>query len=366
MARLNPEVAAAKSSTGIRDESSDDGSDLRTGRWTNEEMVYCDQLIEKFVAGQLPAADNTRLNDFLAQMLKSKQSRLTKKMKNAKLSTKSFTRNSGYIVDPLEARKFSEAEDGFFRSIDCPMERAEMRFHLQKEWRELYSAYCVNLGQSLDADEWLNSVEELDRRASRAKDAARMARRKKMMGYALRQDIQNPIQGVFIEKSGIGTISDQSSGGDVESGARTNRQPSPFLARVVSYIQTHRIPFEHVDAWVPSYMGQPGQQQVAANGEQQKCRLCFAGAATANVIIPADGRGSQTLSYESKYDMKAFGEYSEKFSFEVGCGLPGRVYQTGIPSWEQNVQSAPNTHFERCGGKSCCRHFDIPRTAFFR
>jgi bHLH-MYC and R2R3-MYB transcription factors N-terminal len=46
----------------------------------------------------------------------------------------------------------------------------------------------------------------------------------------------------------------------------------------------------------------------------------------------------------------SFGEYSEKFSFEIGCGLPGRVYSSGVASWEQGIQNAPLQQFERSGG----------------
>ncbi|KAI2513964.1 hypothetical protein MHU86_348 [Fragilaria crotonensis] len=54
-------------------------SDRRTGRWTTEEIALCDKLIEKFEMGHLPILDGIKLNDFLGNMLKSKQSRLTKK-----------------------------------------------------------------------------------------------------------------------------------------------------------------------------------------------------------------------------------------------------------------------------------------------
>lgn len=339
IARLNPEAA-------------EEGDDLRTGRWTTDEMAYCDKLIETFEQGILPVADGVKLNDFLANMLKSKQSRLTKKMKNAKLSAKSFQKTAGYISNQMQARSFSELEDAFFRSISCSMERAEIRFHLQKEWRELFSTFCVQAGQKLEADDWLSSVEEMDRRASRAKDAARMARRKRMMGYAFQQDSANADQGVFID--GGNTMSDSHS--DAEEFILGNKkqktgvfarkpiriQPPPFLAKILSYVHRHRVPFEHVDAWVPSF--------VNNSGAQQKCRLCFAGCATADNQIPPDGRGSAPISSEEKLDLHAFGEYSQKFSFDVGCGLPGRVYQTGVSSWEQSVQNAPKSHFERGGG----------------
>lgn len=58
-----------------------DGQELRTGRWTNEEMAFCDKLILCFKDGLLPVTDGVKLNDFLSSVLRSKQSRLTKKMK---------------------------------------------------------------------------------------------------------------------------------------------------------------------------------------------------------------------------------------------------------------------------------------------
>ena len=62
----------------------------RTGRWTDEELAFRDALIARFLAGTLPLNNGLRLNDFLSRMLRSKQSRLTKKLKHAKLSTKYF------------------------------------------------------------------------------------------------------------------------------------------------------------------------------------------------------------------------------------------------------------------------------------
>jgi hypothetical protein len=56
------------------------------------------------------------------------------------------------------------------------------------------------------------------------------------------------------------------------------------------------------------------------------------------------------LAAEEKFNLYAFGDYSQKFSFDVGCGLPGRVYQSGMPTWEQSVHNAPHRHFERGGG----------------
>lgn len=355
--------------------------DRRTGRWTQEEMAYVDAVIEKFELGQLPIVDGIKLNDFLSNILKSKQSRLTKKMKNAKLSTRAFKRTTGYIVDPNEAKKFSDLEDAFYYSIQDQKERAEIKFHMQKEWRDMFSHYCVRIGQTIDVDQWLSSIEELDRRVSMSKDAARRAKRKFMIGNALRQDGLNPDKGVFIDRTGV----DSSSAGNGRSGhvapeteeflaalsekavfddllssttesnskrskvVKIPPNPSPFLARALAYILRYKVPFEHVDAWVPSFVpSQPEEVEDPNNGST--CRLCYAGCATSETHVKERGQPPVPMTPEEHFNLNAFGEYSQKFSFDVGCGLPGRVYQTGIPSWEQSVHNAPLHHFERCGG----------------
>jgi len=355
-----------------------DPSDRRTGRWSTEEVAYCDVLIAKFGAGELPVEEKTKLNEFLGNMLKSKQSRLTKKMKNASLSQKSFRRASGCIVDPNDARTFAKLEEDFILSIQSQIERAEMRFHIQKEWRELFSSYCVAVGQPLDADGWLSSVEEMDRRASQARENARNAKRRAMMSNALTHDASNTDSGVFIDRMHTGVADALSSddlmsllsggrpsgfgggggGAGVASAAgasrrapRTYDRGSPFLSKVIDYIQQNGVPFEHVDVWVPSFVPADGNSGGEVSTET-KCRLCFAGCATTEFKILQQGvlPPSEMLSPQEQVSLFGFGEYSQKFSFNVGCGLPGRVYQSGIPTWEQSVHNAPHQHFERCGG----------------
>ena len=360
---------------GVADAVADAGlgyvSEKRTGRWSNEEMALCDKLMAKFESGELPIGGNIKLNEFLGNMLKSKQSRLTKKMKNAKLSSRTFQRTTGAIIDDNEARLFSELEEAFFQSLADAQERAEIRFHMQREWREQFSQYCASIGQALDADDWLTSVEEMDRRSSQAKDAARMAKRKVMMGLALRADRRNPESGVFIESSELdelltfGMSSDpdeefdehkevlqlladeakNTTGSHDINGKSSLLHSAPFLAKTVAYLQRHNVPFEHLDVWVPSFVPN-GDVDTSPNS----CRLCFAGSATLDDVVDSDGKSKKPLSEEDQFKMYAFGDYSQKFSFDVGCGLPGRVYESGRPTWEQAVHNAPHHHFERCGG----------------
>lgn len=359
------------SNSGLEDKSTSYVSERRTGRWTVEEMTYCDKLIEKFESGELPVVNGIKLNEFLGNMLKSKQSRLTKKMKNAKLSTKTFQRSAGFLQDVNEAREFSGLEESFFNAIQDHSERAEIKFHMQREWREQFSQFCVSIGQPLDADGWLGSVEEMDRRASQAQNAARMTKRKLMMGFALRTDSRNPDHGVFIEKTEDEQIvaehaaspdGDTSKDADMILNFLTERKAdslamdmngkssllhsAPFLAKAISYLQRHNVPFEHVDIWVPSFVPAAGQEMNAG----EACRLCYAGSATVDKQVEQDGKNVRSLTTDEQFNLFAFGDYSQKFSFDVGCGLPGRVYESGRPTWEQSVHNAPHNHFERCGG----------------
>mmetsp|Transcript_56651 Transcript_56651/g.137656 ORF Transcript_56651/g.137656 Transcript_56651/m.137656 type:complete len:855 (-) Transcript_56651:2968-5532(-) len=371
----NTSAAGTTTTGGIADAVVDVGlgyvSEKRTGRWSNEEMALCDKLIAKFESGELPIGGNIKLNEFLGNMLKSKQSRLTKKMKNAKLSSRTFQRTTGTIIDDNEARLFSELEDAFFQSLADAQQRAEIRFHMQREWREHFSQYCVSIGQALDADEWLSSVEEMDRRSSQAKDAARMAKRKVMMGLALRADRRNPESGVFIESSELDELltfdmpsdpdddfderkevlqlladeAKNTTGSHDINGKSSLLHSAPFLAKTVAYLQRHNVPFEHLDVWVPSFVPN-GDVDTSPNS----CRLCFAGSATLDDVVNPDGKSKKPIPEEEQFKMYAFGDYSQKFSFDVGCGLPGRVYESGRPTWEQSVHNAPHHHFERCGG----------------
>lgn len=381
--------------------SAPSSNELRTGRWTAEETIYCDKLAQKFVDGRLPLTEGIKLNEFLSDMLKSKQSRLTKKMKNAKLSSKTFKRTSGYLADAAEAREFSDYEDAFFNSLQNRLERAEMRFHIQKEWRETFSTYCVSHGQPLNVDEWLESVEEMEKRVHRAKDVERIQRRKMMMGHALRQDSQAPNSGVRISR-GTGGLLDSTSIDSVASSSQTTLQhhnggtgvlgsegsssisstplvgishhlssattdPSyssisqhesaPFLYRIIEYMNRHSVPFEYVDLWVPSNVPDPqdesSQDGLSTGGSNVTCRLCFAGYAVAkNVVI--DTVGSVAMSPEENFMLATFGDYSRIFSFDVGCGIPGKVYKSNVPSWEQNVHQASKRDFERVGGGMQC------------
>ncbi|EJK60068.1 hypothetical protein THAOC_19648, partial [Thalassiosira oceanica] len=139
---------------------------------------------------------------------------------------------------------------------------------------------------------------------------------------------------------------------------------SPFFVSSAEYIERNAVPFEHVDVWVPSHVGSAAprgsgaakRQRTSSAGaasesgtgtgggdDSPSFRLCYGGSVTvgAQVDPPEAGGPEVPLTDEDKQNFALFGDYSEKFSFSNGCGLPGRIFKSGIPAWEQFVSKAP-------------------------
>jgi len=456
-----------------RDGSYYDPNVHRVGKWSPEEIAFRDELIPHFVEGNLPLNNGLKLIDFLSRMLKSKPSRLTKKMKHARLSTRHFHTDIGFIPDRNKAAYLSALEDSFVNSIGDAVERTEIRFHMGREWRDHIAERLTYMRIGFDASEWLRSVDVMERRIALATNRNRMVRRRFMMGKAMEKDMSTPTHGVFIEQTPhdaaphhdevdfellasaletsdgddgdlLGVYADMSaanpgespgvrprdaddggmdvdpspaagsgdplnrsrrgSSADAETAFRSHVLPSvvsssepnfklaaPFLSKITAYVEHNRIPFECADIWVPSEgcpsssssggeaTGNPPAATRGSGCERSAPgvtgRLCFAGSAVVNVQVandddvllsPAASSSSSSsqaggsaggnskrvvpLTGDEVYNLSLFGNYSEKFSFLPGCGLPGRVYESGVPAWEQFVANAPAHLFERRGG----------------
>jgi bHLH-MYC and R2R3-MYB transcription factors N-terminal len=403
----------------------------RTGRWTNEEIAFVDFLVEAFDKGSLPLPHGVKLNEFLGDVLLCKSSRLTKKMKNAKLSARSFM--LGGCSPPMPSKDdrvlLSNLQERFLASIPSESTRLELRFNLSKQWRTHFSNLCLQVGYPfLDAKDWVASLEEIEARATQAEDAVRRVRRRKM-SQALQTDgssSANPsvfIGGVkadtaatqlqpvlsvnfelpstsdkvrtisadedrrinfddslaFLNESGtsfstldrrersrtlsmdflqnyrdrafsddfdavLDTLIDDDPVGGAEPPKVKPRSTSPhscgpFLDAIINYMETHNIPFQHADLWVPSFAPPDGANMSSQAVDTDNLRLHHAGHAS---------RGD--LDDKLAYKLHEFGVYSDNFSFEPGHGLPGRVYVSGEISWEQNIHDTDPKIFERAGG----------------
>jgi len=430
LADVSSSSAAACSSSELSSPKCYDPSFPRTGRWTSEEIAFRDALVALFLAGNLPLTNGLKLNDFLHTMLKSKQSRLAKKMKNAKLSTKYFFPKSGFVDDmanddqlasttpkSFTAEEFSKLEMKFISSIQDPVERSEIIFHMKKEWREHFAQRCHYLRIDFDGRAWLASVDEMERRLTTEKNRIKSAKRRFLMSKAMEKDASTTsrMPGVFVdvndtsrdefdkivERTVMNTSNSQNSmhmglmnienalakshgfgehsatSSSAASSKKAEKESSlnlysasndpnfkhaaPFLSGVASYIERNSIPFEHIDVWVPSYVDGNSSMGTGSKSQSGNFRLCFGGSATMGVQIVnnepnPDGTSQKPvlkrapITQEDKTNFSMFGTYSEKFSFDTGCGLPGRVFQSGVPAWEQFVSESHPSLFERRGG----------------
>ena len=378
----------------------------RTGRWTDNEVAYVDFLVDAFDNGRITVEHGLKLNEFLAEVLLCKSSRLTKKMKNARLSVRSY--NFASPVPRLDVEVMSSLEQKFLESISSEASRLELKFNNSRLWRSHLSNLCLQIGSSmLDANDWIASLEDIERRASEAEERFRKARRLRM-GRALRTDVRNEQEGVFfggvpvqrppkkpkVDKKFAPTMvtsGDRSSemhrfrsitdsptssahpvnssdeegdaafisnildiGAHGVNNAATQEDYSkllglddlaigmpklvrkncgPFLEEMAHYMERNNLPFHHVDVWVPSY-------RKSGEDVPPGLRLFHAGYATCH----------HNIDSSIVFQLDEYGEYSTRFSFASGVGLPGRVFQSGKPVWERHLDEADPKFFERAGG----------------
>jgi hypothetical protein len=161
----------------------------RTGRWTPEETAFVDFLVTAFDKGSIPLPHGVKLNEFLGDVLLCKSSRLTKKMKNAKLSTRSFMlRNFQVVPSRDDCILLSNLQERFLSSIPSEATRLELRFNLVKQWRTNFSNLCLQVGYPrLDTKDWVTSLEEMGSRANQVEETVRRVRRRKL-SQALKMD----------------------------------------------------------------------------------------------------------------------------------------------------------------------------------
>ncbi|KAL3940204.1 MAG: hypothetical protein SGBAC_005211 [Bacillariaceae sp.] len=353
-----------------------DTDNARTGRWAEEEVAFVDHLVQTFDKGEVPLPQGVKLSTFLGDILLCKASRLTKKMKNAKLSTRSFeaTQTPLSVSVKEDCQVFSALQDRFISSMPTKVAQLELKFNLVKQWRAYFSNLCIQIGfKGLDAHDWISSVEEIERRASKAEEQMRIVRRKRM-GLCGRAQTQNPrplkqarseplLQDIAakpmhtsssVSAFGMHAAAATSSpnlsihqrifSDDVDSDIMSFYDPTahdshssidedlgelsvpaapysshdPFLEAISRFMEKREFPFQHSDVWVPSFTQGTGEQ----------VQLLHAGHATRR---DQGGVVLDTLNH--------FGEFSKAFTFHPNHGLPGRVYSAGKAQWEYDLSN---------------------------
>lgn len=375
----------------------------RTGRWTAEEVTYVDFLLNAFDRGLLTLPHGMKLNEFLGDVLLCKSSRLTKKMKNAKLSTRSYGLQPPLPnTETLDYAVMSTLQEKFLHSLSSEPTQLELLFNLTKLWRTNLSNLCLQVGYSaLDASDWVSSLEAMERRASEAEEMIRKARRKRM-GLALKTDVGSSNPGVFFAnrpvqgrentiipaaRKSIPQVASSVTPSMFESGVQSVSSEEESDADFISHMlelssqtgpdgQRKRLlsmDLEFGDGELDDLLDEgalgsggnhgplldqvicflekhhlpfvhvdlwvPSHISNGSNGNSEGVRLYHAGCAT---------RGDVNPSLAANFN--EFGAYSKKFSFAPGIGLPGRVFATGKPDWSARVHEADPKYFERAGG----------------
>ncbi|KAL7519546.1 hypothetical protein ACHAWX_004303 [Stephanocyclus meneghinianus] len=418
---------------------SNQGYDLntpRTGRWAPTEIKFRDALISHFLSGSLPLRIDYKLLDFLSDILKSKQSRLTKKMKHANLSMQRYCCVSGFLFKQ-DAVELSRLEQEFTCSLPN-QEHQEIKFHMSRLWRDHLADRLSLYTIPFDPNSWIQSVDCLEKRLVEKQEIDRMVKRRILIGKAWSVDSKRE-DGVFIDGLEHGDdvdfdslisslVNDSGSGATLAGGAEmksvyssfvngseqndmkgassatsdtsdedysssliggdchdhrlsvhspsSSSEPNfrfgaPFLAWIISYVERTNLPFEHVDIWCPSSLPSATHSMIEPSlstlgsgvNVPPNCRLYFAGSASSSRQMVPSNNGDllSDNSYKSSLipvpmtsdeieSLSLFGHYSEKFSFSNGCGMPGRVFRSGQPEWDQNVSNASPASFERRGG----------------
>ena len=114
----------------------------RTGRWNAEESAYTNMLIKCFEMGILPLPHGMKLNDFLCDLLSCRTSRLTKKLKHAKLGSRTY--RGGMVMDKsfnsmnnvvIHGGGIQRAQTLFLKTITPEWLRMELQFNISRMWR---------------------------------------------------------------------------------------------------------------------------------------------------------------------------------------------------------------------------------------
>eukprot|EP00581_Thalassiosira_minuscula_P028419 CAMPEP_0183759960 /NCGR_PEP_ID=MMETSP0739-20130205/7428_1 /TAXON_ID=385413 /ORGANISM="Thalassiosira miniscula, Strain CCMP1093" /LENGTH=903 /DNA_ID=CAMNT_0025997831 /DNA_START=469 /DNA_END=3180 /DNA_ORIENTATION=+ len=167
----------------------------RTGRWASEESTYTDKLIKSFDAGLLPLPHGIKLNDFLCELLSCRTSRLTKKLKNAKLSARTYrswasgnTTGSVYSTNQVGG-DIQRTQTLFLKAITPEWVRMELQFNISRMWRTHLANFCLQISYlQLNTKEWFASLDAVDYIAMSCNDTKQEARKKRMRS-ALTEDV---------------------------------------------------------------------------------------------------------------------------------------------------------------------------------
>jgi len=349
---------------------SDDVS-FRNGRWSQEEVELVDHAMKLFNCGSLPIRKGTTLNDFLRSLLLCKSTRLRKKIKNANFCTRTYEPRVWDVNEmSQDVTKFSDLHQKFVSSIDLPDEKRLIQFSTARSWGMLFWKFCVDIGYKLLlVEDWLNGLEEIEEKASAAKNARKRAERRKRVdsisqngNYGIEDVSSSPKLNPTIQRAE--TIDNISLDGlikpkrvkveeamseppqDISEMASICNQLAdwnPFIDKISRFVSEEDLPFEYFDVWITDTEEKKSNQEDDSTNKRKS---------SGDVALRHVGHGTNPGldCIFTMYHMTEFGKYSSKFMFPPGMGLPGRCYTSCMPTWDDNLQKSAYNDFPRADG----------------
>lgn len=453
------------------DTEGDDEVYFRNGRWTSPEVDYIKYLREQFDSGSLPLPPGIKLSDFLRRLLLCKSSRLRKKLKLSNFCKRKYLLGKGTNL-VLDCNVLSNLEELFLGSLETEPSRRVLRFNFSRMWGKYFWSLCQHLNLNiLVADEWLSSLEDIERRASIVKEE--MTKQKQndfhsqdflferngtvSFSAGMEHDILHPnahnwnvdvsalpsrvdsmnhlpissarstiitsiktavgsedddsyysnnnavveplkasprlmsqkyspkmiipkdeldLSEILLEDFPIDTNDDlealllseaEESSGIEKKRIKVNRESasdvvemcekisdwSPFVDKVSHFLEEENLPFTYFDVWVAR--DESKTSEVENNEENPSSPVTSHQQATnkldgTRLWHVGHGLKGNVESIWTVYHMTQFGSYSTTFSFPPGIGLPGRVYNNGVPVWDNHVQTSKWKDFPRVSG----------------
>ncbi|KAL7484055.1 hypothetical protein ACHAW6_009765, partial [Cyclotella cf. meneghiniana] len=168
----------------------------RTGRWSSEESTLVDKLIKSFDSGLLPLPHGIKLNDFLCDLLSCRTSRLTKKLKHEKLSSRSYrsvgasplscgSSRTGISISAQAGASIQRSQTLFLKTISPAWLQMELRLNMSRVWRTQLANLCLQIGfRQLETTDWVASLNAIEHACS---EETLEAKRKRLK-YALSED----------------------------------------------------------------------------------------------------------------------------------------------------------------------------------
>ncbi|CAB9513156.1 anthocyanin regulatory Lc protein [Seminavis robusta] len=114
----------------------------------------------------------------------------------------------------------------------------------------------------------------------------------------------------------------------------------PFTNHVATIMQREKLPFEYFDIWVP-------EETLTSQEQKQDDDDKTDSSAVLRHVGHGTNGNTDMMSIMTLYNMNQFGRSSEQYAFLPGIGLPGRVFETTEPMWDDSLQRASYQDFPR-------------------